>query len=401
MDFEFDFDRESPFQPGIPVFPDRFKGRQETIRKILRRANIIYKGEPQHFFLTGKRRMGKTSVADFVKDYLDYKKNMIGVYVSNKGNDSIETLTNWIIEALINELPHESRFEKAKKWFKDHVEYIEVKGNKVKFKADDELSRSFKNYFPDYLSEIYDEFPQSQRNGMLIIIDDINGLSDSREFADWYKKLADTLAVSNHYELPVYFLLAGYPEKFDALVVQEESFGSIFTYDYIDCLSDEEVSEFFTDTFKRVGMKISDEALDVMVAFSSGLPLMMQQIGESVFWACGSNNITQKDALTGIINAANEIGLKQIRPILDKINETYEDILQNLADNHLKTFKKEDVLDKLNISEEVFEKFLVRMMELGMIESKGRRNSETYQFSNNLYYTYFLIKSFEKSRPID
>lgn len=392
-----DFDRESPFQPGIPVFPDLFKGRQETIKKILRRVNLIDKGEPQHFFLTGKGRMGKTSVADFVKDYLNYKKNMIGVYVSNKGNDSIETLTNWIIEALINELPPESRLDKVKKWFGDHIEYIEVKGNKIKFKADGDLSRSFKMYFQDYLLEIYDEFPESQRNGMLIIIDDINGLSDSGEFADWYKKLADTLAVSNHYELPVYFLLAGYPEKFDALVVHEESFGSIFTYDYIDCLSDEDVSEFFTDTFNQVGMEISDDALDVMVTFSSGLPLMMQQIGESVFWACGDNYITQNDALTGVINAANEIGLKQIKPILDQINETYENILQNLADNHLKTFKKEDIL---NISDDIFHEFLAKMTDLGIIESKGRKNSKTYQFSNNLYYVYFLIKSFEKSRAI-
>ena len=42
--------------------------------------------------------MGKTSVTDFVKDFVAYKKNMIGVYVSNKGNDSIEKLTTIIIE---------------------------------------------------------------------------------------------------------------------------------------------------------------------------------------------------------------------------------------------------------------------------------------------------------------
>ena len=123
-------------------------------------------------------------------------------------------------------MPPESSVEKVKKWFGNHIESIEISGNKIKFKIDEELSKSFKNYFQDYLLEIYDEFPQSQRNGMLIIIDDIKGLSDSREFADWYKKLADTLAVSNYYELPVYFLLAGYPEKFDALVVHEESFGT-------------------------------------------------------------------------------------------------------------------------------------------------------------------------------
>ena len=204
MDFEFDLDRESPFQPGIPVSPDRFKGHQDTIKKILRYVNTAIGGQTQHFFLTGKRRMGKTSVADFVKEYADYKFDMIGIYVSNKGNNSIETLANWIIEALINEMPEESRLSKLKNWFGNHIESIEIKGNKIKFKADDELSRSFKNYFADYINEMFDEF-KDKKSGILIIIDDINGLSDSREFADWYKKLADTLAVSNNYSLPVYF----------------------------------------------------------------------------------------------------------------------------------------------------------------------------------------------------
>ena len=396
---DFDIDRESPFQPGIPVSPDRFSGRQETIKKILRYVNPAIKGKTQHFFLTGKRRMGKTSVTDFVKDYVDYKKNMIGVYVSNKGNDSIEVLTKEIIEALINELPPESRIKKIKKWFGNHIQSIEIKGTKVNFKVDNDLSKNFKNYFPDHILEIYNEFPQNKQNGILIIIEDINGLSKTREFADWYKKLADTLAVSNHYELPVYFLLAGYPERFNALVIHEESFGSIFHFDFIDCLSDREVSDFFKDTFTQVEMKISPEALEIMIAFSSGLPLMMQQIGESVFWACKDEIITKKDATTGVINAAYEIGSKQIKPVLDQIKtDNYEPILQFLVENKMNNFKRSDIKDAMNISDNILSNFLSKMVELGILESTGHKHSGTYEFSNNLYYTYFWIKSFEKSQ---
>ena len=396
---DFDFDRESPFQPGIPVSPDRFRGRQETIKKILRYVNPAIKGETQHFFLTGNRRMGKTSVTDFVKDFVDYKKGMIGVYVSNKGNNSIEILTKEIIEGLINEMPPESRVKKIKKWFGKHVQSIEIKGTKVNFEVDNELSRNFKNYFQDYILEIYSEFPESRKNGILIIIDDINGLSKSREFADWYKKLADTLAVSNHYDLPVYFLLAGYPERFNALVVHEESFGSIFNFDFIDCLSDEEVMVFFKETFSQTGIEISSEALNIMVAFSSGLPLMMQQIGESVFWVCETNCISKQDAIEGVINAAYEIGSKQIKPVLNQIkSEKYEDILQFLAENKMNNFKRSDIKEAMNISGNVLSNFLSKMVDLGILESTGHKHSGTYEFSNNLYYTYFWIKSFEKSQ---
>ena len=58
-------------------------------------------------------------------------------------------------------------------------------------------------------------------------------------------------------------------------------------------------------------------------------------------------------------------------------------------------FKKENI-SEMGINDDVIDEFLNKMLELAMIEPKGRRSSETYQFSNNLYYTYFWIKSFEK-----
>lgn len=58
-------------------------------------------------------------------------------------------MTHWIIEAIINELSPKSRLEKVKSWFGKHIESIEVRGNKIKFKVDEELSRSFKDYFAD------------------------------------------------------------------------------------------------------------------------------------------------------------------------------------------------------------------------------------------------------------
>ena len=197
--------------------------------------------------------------------------------------------------------------------------------------------------------------------------------------------------------MPVYFLLAGYPEKFEALVVHEESFGSIFHFDSIDCLSDDEVIEFFKDTFKQVGIEISDKAMNLMVTFSSGLPLMMQQIGDSIFWICENNYINEDDALTGIIDAANVIGSKQIRPVLNQIrSENYESILKFLVGNKMDSFKRSDIKNQMNISDSVLTNFLSKMVELGILESTGHKNSGTYKFSNNLYYTYFLIKSLEE-----
>lgn len=42
---DFDFDKESPFQPGKPVSPYYFKGRTKIVKKILRYLNKAEKGD--------------------------------------------------------------------------------------------------------------------------------------------------------------------------------------------------------------------------------------------------------------------------------------------------------------------------------------------------------------------
>ena len=49
-----------------------------------------------------------------------------------------------------------------------------------------------------------------------------------------------------------------------------------------------------------------------MTTFSSGLHLMMQQIGDSVFWLTDSDVINKDIAYTGVINAANELEISNI-----------------------------------------------------------------------------------------
>ena len=62
----------------------------------------------------------------------------------------------------------------------------------------------------------------------------------------------------------------------------------------------------------------------------------------------------------------------------------------------MNNFKRSDVKDAMDISDNVLSNFLSKMVELDILESTGHKNSGTYEFSNNLYYTYFWIKSFEK-----
>lgn len=100
----------------------------------------------------------------------------------------------------------------------------------------------------------------------------------------------------------------------------------------------------------------------------------------------------------GIVDATDELGKKQLKSKLNKIrSDTYLDIFLKLGDKRLMTFKKSEVKDFLTIDENrVFNDFLKRAKDLGIIESIGRENSGEYGFVNRLYFTYFMMLSEQK-----
>lgn len=136
-----------------------------------------------------------------------------------------------------------------------------------------------------------------------------------------------------------------------------------------------------------------------MVTFSEGIPLMMQEIGDSVFWEVEENIVNKEYAIKGIVEAGRLIGKRQIKPVMDKSirSKNYESILMKLGDKGFDSFKKSDFEKFLSASEKkVFSKFLQRATELHILESIGKEKSGEYKFSNRLYLVYFMILNLEK-----
>ena len=102
-------------------------------------------------------------------------------------------------------------------------------------------------------------------------------------------------------------------------------------------LDDADIRTFFCENFAKYGIEFEDDkSLDEMVYYSWGMQLAMQQIGEETFWNVKTNSIDEKIVFSGILDAAVEIGKKQISLILDQIeNDEYDDILLKLGKNKL------------------------------------------------------------------
>ena len=395
MSINLSIDCESPFQPGKPVSPYYFKGRHSSIQKILRYYKNACHKDVQHFFLTGKKGIGKTSLTDFVKQYLEDNGNALGINVSNKGQNSLNDLVTSIFEAFLNKV-EKGFFERNFEELFGKIESVEFINTKIRFKPNEETSRNLVASFHYILNElINDEF--KEYDCIFLVIDDINGLTKQKEFVNWYKRFADTIEVDNSFDLPLYILFTGYPEIFDSLVLEELSFGRIFHYEEISNLENDDVREFFIDAFDSVGMKCEEDALELLILFSQGSPLMMQQIGDSIFWQSDGEIITKETATIGVLNAANELGNKQIRPDLNRIgSKHYLNILLKLGKNQIYSFKKSELESYLFDDEKfVLSNFLAKMIEIGILNSTDVKNSNEYEFSNILYFTYFMIKANE------
>ncbi|MCL2114718.1 MAG: ATP-binding protein [Methanobrevibacter sp.] len=397
-------DKISPFQPESPVKPENFEGRKEIIDKNLPFLRQSASGRPTHFLIKGKRGMGKTSLAEFFNNIAEKEYKMVGVHVLNDGVHSINDLIHQIIERLLNEIRKETWSEKIFNKLKNNVKSAELFGIKLEFTHDEKVISNIKDNFAFFLKDIIDNF--EDKNGLVIIIDDINGLSHNNEFVNWYKSFADTLSIEFGDTIPLSLILTTYPENAQILHEYNPSFTRLFKHITVEELTNSEIKDFFTKTFKKVNMALKREAVDLMVRYSSGLPNMMQEIGDGVFWMNGQNIINEKIAFNGIIRAGDQIGVKYLRHVLDTSirSDEYLTIFKKLGSDFGKSafdrdysFKKQKMLEKLNDKEsKVFTDFLKRARSLNILEFSGAKKSGHYKFTSNLFPIFFMIESLKE-----
>jgi len=395
-------DKESPFQPGIPVDPNKFKGRLENIEEVTRYLKQVTNGNPQHLFLTGKRGMGKSSFARYIGEIARINCNMISIHLYLDAKTDVEDLVKNIISKIVSET-EEGWKDKIASLFGDRIRSIDIGGLKLDFNpTNEEISHLARN-FPDILINILNKAGFGQKNGkkgLFIVIDDINGLTENPEFANWYKSFADTLSTDYSGKAPIFMVLSGLPEKKELLFNHNESFSRIFHYTNLKTLRKSEIRDFFYSMFEKQNMTIEDEkTMEFMVDYCSGMPVMMHEIGDAIFWVDTDNKIDIHDALQGILNAGNQIGDKYLKPVVDSNIRSYKykSIFKKIG-NHTffsndEGFTRKDLEEVLSSEEmKVFDDFLRKAKKLGIIELVSAKKFGTYKFANNLYPVYFMIQ---------
>ena len=384
----------SPFTPGSPVGIDLFEGRTQQIEEVERYVRQAGNGRQENVFLTGERGIGKSSFATVVRGPLSERYDMQGVHVHLGGATTIEETTRRILEGLFNAGQSRPWFDQIAEGVRAHVKQVGLFGVTVSFHPpSDDLTR-LADRFPDVLGEVLARISED-RKGVVIVLDDINGLADTNHFARWYKSAVDYIAT--HFpSYPALLMLSGIPERRDRLARHEPSLMRVFRPIELGRLSDDEVSNFFLRAFEQASMTVSEDALSTMVRFASGLPVMMQEIGDATFWSDADGEISLSDARTGVLVSADNIGRKYLEPSVFRAlrSPRYHTIVGKLADSFEATFTRQQVMERLTSDEQrVFDNLLRRLREFGVVEQGREQNRGEYRYTNQLYPVYMYMES--------
>ncbi|MCC7429320.1 ATP-binding protein [bacterium] len=384
----------SPFNPGQPVSLEFFTGRDAEIQRIERSLSQVQFGKPQALFLTGEYGIGKTSLAGYSKSLAEKKYKIFGIHVLLGGVETVEEVTTKTVEAIIKAQPYEpSLADKSRDFLSKYVGQQEIFGVKINLQELKKDSLELSHGFLPLLKNLFTKLKENQVQGIMLIFDEINGISKNPKFAHFIKTLIDENALSQE-PLPLLLMLCGIDEKRRDLIKNHQPVERIFDVLEIKKLSKTETEDFFTKTFASVGIEVEPKAMDLMCQFSDGLAKVAHVIGENTFWEDKDNKIDTADAASGIYNSAIEIGTKffdqQVYQTLQ--SKDYQTILSKLAKTGFGlTFKKAKIETMLSETEKnKFHNFLQKMKKLNVLKAGEKRGD--YIFTSSLVRTYIHLK---------
>jgi len=389
---------QSPFYPGQPVPVELFVGRAREIARIRRAAVQVAGGKPQSTFICGEYGIGKSSLARYMRAVTEEDPGLLGFHVMLGASDSLNDLAAATVHTMASSNAAKPKAtETIRKILSDYIGEISLLGvitlklDKLRKDAPD-ISRE---YLP-FLHKVYDQI-KGEYQGIMLILDEINGIVGKPVFAQFLKNLVDENALSNR-PLPLLLALCGTEERYKEIVDRHRPVERIFDIARIDPMNEAEMKEFFNLTFGKAGMKVDDEAMYYLCLFSGGLPKLMHLVGDSAFWIAQEDVIDKDTAFDAIIAAAEDVGRKYVDQQVYKAlrSKDYKRILSKLAKHDFDlSFKKNEVVKGLNEDEKrKFNNFLQKMKKLGVLNSGEERGE--YIFRDRLTRLYIRMETISR-----
>lgn len=396
---DYKITRQSPFTPATMVSPKDFVGREDILENIVKHIPTIISGKNRNFYLVGNRGMGKSSLSYYLADLLKEKYSIIPIYISNEGINDLNSLMYNLVQDLLNKIGNKSWAKTIIQSFGDNIEQVGFLNTSLKFTPRDNYLETLIDSFDIFIKDVANNI--GNYKGILIIIDDINGLSETPEFVNWFRGMIHKLTFEYNGKIPISFLLTSYPENLIKLQNHNESFNRLFYHYTLPLLSEEKIRLFFREKFDQTDITCSEDILNLIVQCTYGIPLVMQEIGDNIYWLCDqSKQVTLSIALKGIENAANIIRDRYLNSLI--YDENYFKLLKIISKNvdseNLTNFNTDDILKELKNDEIIIlNAFIREASENGIITQVSHYDTNVFKFNNPLYVVYIKLNSLFKN----
>lgn len=384
----------SPSTPGVPVPAERFSGRREEVDRLRRALTTCAAGGNANVFITGERGIGKSSLAGYVRAVAEREHSFVGAHCYLGAEQTLEGACAHIFERILEELPEKSLFERARAVFNQYIRSVDLLGLHVEFTRERGALESLPREFLQKLRRILKQL-EPDKKGIVLILDDLNGVSRVPEFGRFLKSFVDEMATSRRGALPLLLLLVGAEERMDDLASTQPSVRRVFDVAELAPLSKEDAHQFFLRPFSRTGHEVDPYAMELAVHYSGGFPMLMHEIGDGIFWRDRDGRIGASDAVDGLIWAAESVGRKYLEPDVYRAirSETYLSILRQIGRMPLElVIERSELMRHLPETERAsLDSFLRKMRRLGVL-LPGERRGE-YRFCNRLHRLYVFLEA--------
>lgn len=388
----------SPFYPGQPVPVDFFVGRQKEIEKIVRAVRQVELGKPQAIFLTGEYGIGKSSLAGFMRFYAEKENHLLGIHVLLGGATSLEDLAIKTVEAVLKTPAYEpTLMEKVRNVLSKYVGKQELFGVQINLEALKADGPNISHGYLPFLSQLLERLKEEGIKGIMLIFDEINGITSNSKFAHFIKGLVDENALSVN-PLPLMLMLCGVEERRRDMIQHHQPVERIFDIVEINPMNESEMRDFFNKAFQSQNMSVNEEAMRFLCHYSAGFPKIMHIVGDATFWIDQDGIIDEDDASKGILIAAEDIGRKFVEQQVLKAlkSKDYHSIMEKMGKLPFDLSFQKAALEKgLSDSEKnKCNNFLQRMKKLKVLRS-GDVQGE-YIFNSRLVRLYILLNAIKK-----
>ena len=341
-------------------------------------------------FVSGERGIGKSSLAMFARQLVE-RERVMGCHVFLGGARRLNEMLRQTFDRFLKEGVNQPWRDAVRKFFGDHVQEIGLLGITLKLDIQERDLAALRHDFVPAMKRLLEQVGKHKRF-IFLILDDINSLSTSHEFANWLKSTVDEIATSPH-SPNLCLLLVGPEERRYELIAQQPSLTRVFELIRLAPWSSEEAASFYRNSFQSAGAETTAEGLRSLVRFAGGLPVLAHEIGDAVWRRAEGPKIQRREVLAGITLAAEVVGAKWLEPkVFQAIrSENYRAVLNKMPRHPQLNFRRAELRERLTPKERrVLDNFLQRMKRLGALEEDPEVRGG-YRFPSRLHSLAFAL----------